>query len=218
MKYKTLLFDLDGTLTDPAQGITNSVRYALQQHGYPIPDADILLSFIGPPLLDSFSALWGTDPRQTRALVDSFRVYFKDRGILENRLYDGIPALLSALRAAGYKLYLATSKPLVFARRVLSDFNIDTYFDGLYGSELDGTRDKKSDVIRYLLQNEKELAAQPLLMIGDRKYDVLGAAELGIPAVGVSYGYGSEGELSDAGAIAVLPTVAALYDYLLKEE
>ncbi|MBQ7377371.1 MAG: HAD hydrolase-like protein, partial [Clostridia bacterium] len=129
-----------------------------------------------------------------------------------------IPALLSALRAAGYKLYLATSKPLVFARRVLSDFNIDTYFDGLYGSELDGTRDKKSDVIRYLLQNEKELAAQPLLMIGDRKYDVLGAAELGIPAVGVSYGYGSEGELSDAGAIAVLPTVAALYDYLLKEE
>ncbi len=218
MKYEALLFDLDGTLTDPAQGITNSVRYALRQHGYPIPDADTLLSFIGPPLVDSFSALCGTDFQKTRALVDSFRVYFKDRGILENRLYDGIPALLAALRASGYKLYVATSKPLVFARRVLSDFHIDTYFNGVYGSELDGTRDKKADVIRYLLENESELAGRPLLMIGDRKYDVLGAAELSIPTVGVSYGYGSQEELLEAGAIAVLPTVAALYDYLRKGE
>ena len=214
-EYTDLLFDLDGTLTDPAEGIIHSILYALREFGYKVPPQSRLLSFIGPPLLDSFSALCGCDRARARELVDSFRVYFKDRGILENRMYDGIPDLLASLKEAGYRIYLATSKPEAFARRVLDGFSLTVYFDGICGSEFDGKRDKKADVIRYLLDTHKIGADRRLLMIGDTKYDALGAAELKIPTVGVSYGYGSATELTAAGAIAVLPSVAALKKYLI---
>ena len=214
-EYTDLLFDLDGTLTDPAEGITNSIRYALRTLGYEIPPQSRLLSFIGPPLLDSFIDLCGCDATRARELVDTFRIYFKDRGILENQMYDGIPDLLASLRAAGYRIYLATSKPEEFARRVLDGFSLTQYFDGICGSEFDGKRDKKAEVIRYLLDSHKIGADRRLLMIGDTEYDVLGAAELSIPTLGVSYGYGSVSELISAGAISVLPSVAALKKYLI---
>lgn len=214
-EYTDLLFDLDGTLTDPAEGITNSVCYALRELGYGIPAREILLSFIGPPLLDSFIAYCKCDGNRARELVDTFRIYFKDRGILENEMYEGIPDLLASLKRAGYGVYLATSKPEEFARRVLDRFDLTRYFDGICGSEFDGKRDKKADVIRYLLASQQIDGSRRLLMIGDRKYDVLGAAELGIPTLGVSYGYGSEDELYLAGAIDVVPDVAALKEFLL---
>ena len=198
MIFDTILFDLDGTLTDPGIGITNSVAYALEQRGMPVPPREKLYRFIGPPLLTEFQTVCGVSESEARLLVEQFRVYFESRGILENRMYDGIPEMLRRLRDCGFRLALATSKPEVFAEQVLERFALRPWFDAVAGSTMDEGRTDKGEVIAYAL---KKLGSpgRPL-MVGDRKHDVLGARANGIPCLGVLYGYGSRQELTEAGA------------------
>ena len=202
-----ILFDLDGTLTDPKEGITKSVQYALDHYGIHVEDLDSLIPFIGPPLMDSFEEFYGFSPRQAREGVQVYREYFTDRGWRENEVFPGIPQMLGKLKAAGKKLYVATSKPEVFALRILDHFGLTEYFDGVGGADLEETRTKKADVIRYTLKKagislEGENREQAV-MVGDREHDILGAKAVGIDSVGVLYGYGSREELTGAGASAL---------------
>lgn len=213
MKYAYIFFDLDGTLTDPALGITNAVMYALRHYGIDVRDRRELYPFIGPPLTDSFERYFGFTHEQAVEAVEVYRVYFRDIGLFENTVYPGIPELLSALTAAGAKLVLATSKPTVFAERILEHFGLRQFFHLVCGSELNGERVEKADVIRYALEKLAVTDQSRVVMVGDRSFDIEGAAACGLSAIGVSYGYGSAEELSDA--IAVVDTVAALHTLLL---
>ncbi len=211
---RTLLFDLDGTLTDPGLGITNSVAYALRCFGIEPPPREQLYPFIGPPLLDSFRNFCGFSDADAHRAVDCYREYYRDRGIFENRLYDGIPELLQALCGAGRRIVLATSKPELFAVQILEHFGIARFFHFTAGALLDETRTRKADVIAHALSIS---GADPseALMIGDREYDVLGAREQGLETVGVLYGYGSRAELERAGAAWLAGSVAELQGLLL---
>lgn len=207
--FDTIFFDLDGTLTDPGIGITNSVAYALAQTGRAVPPREELYAYIGPPLMDQFQSIYGIGEDEARVLTDHFRVYFQDKGILENQLYDGIPEALQALKDLGATLVVATSKPELFAERVLERFDLRKYFTVVAGSTMDERRTNKADVIAYAM----ETLGRPIgkaLMVGDRKHDVLGAKAHGIPTVGALYGYGSREELTEAGAVAIADTVADL--------
>ena len=216
-RYSCIFFDLDGTLTDPGEGITNSVAYALERWGIHVADRRTLYPFIGPPLIDSFERFYGFSPADARAAVDVYREYFTERGIFENELYPGIPALLERLRAAGRKVVMATSKPEPFAVRIAEHFGIAEYFDCIAGASLDEeTRTHKWEVIEYALERLGGPAPSEVLMVGDREHDVLGAARCGIATLGVLYGYGSREELINAGAIAVVGTVEAAGDYILE--
>ena len=199
---KFILFDLDGTLTDPAEGITKSVAYALSAYGIEVTDRSTLNCFIGPPLAESFSVYFGFSETDAKAAVDKYREYFSVTGLFENEVYRGIPEMLSSLREAGHILAVATSKPTVFSDRILERFDLMQYFDYALGSELDGRRINKADVIRECMAH---LGATPenTLMVGDRKHDIIGAKNCGIPAIGVLYGYGDEAELAGAGATAL---------------
>lgn len=212
--YRTLLFDLDGTLTDPGEGITASVAYALACFGITPPPREQLYPFIGPPLHESFQRFYGFTEAQSFEAVERYRDYYRERGIWQNLLYPGIETLLPALREAGCTLVLATSKPEVFAQQILEHFRIAPYFSFVAGSNLDGSRTKKGEVIAYALARS---GAQPekSLMIGDREHDVLGAREQGLPCVGVLYGYGSCDELTAAGAWRLAESVADLGELLL---
>lgn len=202
-KEKTcVLFDLDGTLTDPADGITRSVQHALAAFGLTAPREE-LLDFIGPPLADSFIRRFGFTEVQAAEAIRLYREYFSVQGIYENQVYPGIPELLKKLRAAGKRLFLATSKPEIFARKILVHFGLEDAFEFAGGSTLDSSRVRKGDVIRYVLE-EAGIDAADAVMVGDREHDVLGAAEVGIPCVGVLYGYGSRQELQEASAAAVV--------------
>lgn len=204
---KSILFDLDGTLTDPAEGITKSVAYALSAYGIEVADRSTLNCFIGPPLAESFSVYFDFSDTNAKAAVDKYREYFSVTGLFENEVYPGIPEMLSDLRDAGHVLAVATSKPTVFSDRILERFDLMKYFDYTLGSELDGRRVNKAEVIEEVMTH---LGAAPedTLMIGDRKHDILGAKSCGIPAIGVLYGYGDEAELTSAGA-AVLAACTA---------
>lgn len=215
-----LLFDLDGTLTDPKEGITKSVQYALNHYGIQVEDLEWLIPFIGPPLMDSFQEFYGFSPEQAREGVQVYREYFSERGWRENRVFPGIPSMLEELRAAGKHLYVATSKPEVFALRILKHFDLEQYFDGVGGADLGEKRCRKADVIRYLLEKEgipweRKEERNRILMIGDRKHDVLGAAQLGIDCAGVLYGYGSQEEMEESNAFAIVKTVEDLKNLLL---
>ena len=212
--FDTIFFDLDGTLTDPGEGITNSVAYALRQTGREVPPRSELYSYIGPPLLEQFMNVYGVDETEARAMTDEFRVYFQDRGILENELYAGIPEALQALKEAGATLIVATSKPEVFAERILERFDLRKFFTVVAGSTMDESRTNKADVIAYAMEKLGRPVGKAL-MVGDRKHDVLGAAAHGIPTVGALYGYGSREELMDAGAVAIADTVADLVPVIL---
>ena len=235
-----LLFDLDGTLTDPKEGITKSVQYALRHYGIQVEDLDQLIPFIGPPLMDSFQEYYGFTPEQAKEGVQVYREYFTSKGWQENLVFPGVPEMLKRLKEAGKHLYVATSKPEVFALKILKHFDLEPYFEGVGGADLEEKRCRKADVIRYLLEREgicgtgqdspwqdgaggpepsaegegKEVLGH-ILMVGDRKHDVLGAAQLGIGCVGVDYGYAAPGELEESGAIAVVKTVEELRDLLL---
>ena len=208
MKY--VFFDLDGTLTDPFLGITNSVIYALEKMGYPHGDNGEYRLFIGPPLRESFRLKCGMTAEEAERALALYREYFSPVGIFENRVYDGIPKLLEKLKNDGYTLVLATSKPRIYAGRILEKFGLMKYFSGVFGSELDGTRDRKDEVIAYALET---LGASPgdVVMVGDRLHDVLGAAAHGIKTVGVLYGYGGREELIEAGAAALASDAKELY-------
>lgn len=198
--YQTILFDLDGTLTDPGEGITNSVAYSLRRYGIEVTDRTELYKFIGPPLYQSYMKYYGFDEATAHQAVEFYREYFGPKGLFENEVYPGMPELLSALKAAGKTLLVATSKPEGYARQILEHFDLAKYFDFIGGSTMDGSRIAKGDVIRYTLEQAGVVNDGTLLMIGDREHDVLGAAESGIPAIGVLFGYGSREELTSAGA------------------
>ena len=216
MKHDIILFDLDGTLTDPGEGITNSVAYALRKLGQTPPPRLQLEAYIGPPLVDSFGGLAGLDRPTAELAVKYYREYFAETGIFENELYSGIHDMLSALKAAGATIALATSKPTVFAAKILDHFDLTRYFHQVVGSELDGRRIKKADVISYALELLEVTDKSRVVMIGDREHDTVGATACGVFSVGVTYGYGSRQELMDNGACHIVDSVAELTEYLLK--
>ncbi|MBQ9031572.1 MAG: HAD-IA family hydrolase [Parasporobacterium sp.] len=198
--YTYYLFDLDGTLTDPGEGITNSVMYALRKYGIGVTDRTTLYRFIGPPLVESFMNFYDFPKEQALEAVEYYREYFRDRGIFENRPYDGIAEELADLKAHGKTVALATSKPEEFAVRILKHFDLYPYFDFVAGATMDGSRSRKADVIRYALESLGVEDKSKVLMVGDREQDVLGAAANQIKCAGVLYGYGDYEELSRAGA------------------
>ncbi|MEG3269537.1 HAD family hydrolase [Streptococcus suis] len=215
--YQTILFDLDGTLTDSGQGILNSVAYALEKMGIEEPDTANLNRFIGPPLYESFSRFYQLSPEDTQSAVDAFRVYFKEKGMFENQLYPGIISLLEELRTAGKTLVIATSKPEIFAKQILEHFGIAHYFDVIAGASLDSSRISKADVIGYAI-NQLEAFPKHAVMIGDREHDIEGARRHQLPAIGVLYGYGNKQEFEKVGATMIVETVQDLKKVLLTTE
>ena len=208
------LFDLDGTLTDPAEGITNSVMYALEKYGIRVKDRSELYPFIGPPLADSFKKYFGFSDEQAAQAVEYYREYFRAGGIFENKLYEGIPEMLAALREEGITVALATSKPYEFAVKILEHFDLYQYFDHFGAATMDGRISKKADVIADLLERLGDVDRKDVLMIGDRDQDINGAKANGLRSLGVLWGYGSKEELQGAGADALaaepseIPTIA----------
>ncbi len=200
MGYRYCLFDLDGTLTDPGIGITNSVMYALEKFGIHVSDRAELFSFIGPPLGESFRKQFGFSEEQARQAVEYYREYFRPKGIFENSVYEGIPELLEKLRENHITVALATSKPYEFAVRILEHFELKQYFDYIGGATMDGRISKKADVIAHLLDEFGNVDKAEVLMIGDRAQDVEGARANGLHSAGVLWGYGSAEELQGAGA------------------
>ena len=208
-----LLFDLDGTLTDPMVGITSSVQYALEKFGIRVRYLKELIPFIGPPLAESFQKFYGFSKEDAEKAIQYYREYYAPKGIFENEVYEGIPEMLAHLTEAGFTLLVATSKPTVFARKVLKHFGMEDYFSFVGGSELDGSRTKKAEVISYILKT-CGIEAKEAIMIGDRRHDIEGGKACGLESVGVLYGYGTEQELTEAGADHIIRTVAELEDYL----
>ncbi|OFD44875.1 HAD family hydrolase [Bacillus mycoides] len=214
--YTTFLFDLDGTLTDPKEGIINSVLYALEKIGIEEVNISELDSFIGPPIQQSFVDRYNMNEIEVERAVFYFREYLKQSGLLENKVYDGIGALLQELKDAGNRLFVATSKSTVFAEQVIEHFQLTSFFEEIVGSNLDGTRIKKEEIIAHILQTNEELQKEEMVMIGDRKHDVIGANSNGIASIGVLYGYGNENELSDAGAIHIVKDVEELQSFCIE--
>ncbi len=213
--YNYLLFDLDGTLTNPKEGITKCVQYALQALDIYEPDLDKLVPFIGPPLRQSFLEFYQLEEQQALYAVEKYRERFSTVGLFENFPYPGIAAMLQRLQAQGKILAVASSKPTVFVEQILQKFALDQYFQVILGSNLDGSRVEKQEVIAEALRQLHHPPAEQLLMIGDRKYDVIGAKKLGFPCVGVAFGFAAPGELEESGAIYIAQTVADLQQYLL---
>lgn len=200
-----ILLDLDGTLTDPKVGILTSLQHALEQLGEEVPPMDELGWCIGPPLKDAFAKMFGEDQKERIADgVRHFRERFGDVGLFENEVYPDIPQLLSSLNKLGHTLHIATSKPEVFARRILDHFDLAGPFASIHGSELDGTRSNKGDLIAHILETQS-IDNHRSVMIGDRKHDILGAIDNEVPGLGVLWGYGSREELECAGATACVP-------------
>lgn len=212
--YNYILFDLDGTLTDPAEGITNSVSYALEKFGIIVSDKRELYKFIGPPLVDSFMEYYGFSEEDANKAVAYYREYFKPKGIYENAIYDGTVSLLSELKKQNKTVILATSKPELFAKEILKYFSIDGYFDFVAGATMDKTRNKKSDVIAYALSECEITDLKSCLMVGDRNQDINGARANGIDSVGVLYGYGDRQEHETAGATYIAETVEDILKYI----
>ena len=199
-----LLFDLDGTLTDPFEGITRCIEYALVTLGRPAPERDSLKWCIGPPLQKSLAELLDTeDDRLAQRALALYRERFSSTGLFENTVYNDIPPVLGSLKNLGYDLYVATAKPFVYARQIIEHFDLLPYFTKVYGSELDGTRTDKSDLISYILKQEK-LDPARTVMIGDRKHDIIGAKVNNVSAIGVLWGYGTEQEMAAYGADTIV--------------
>jgi phosphoglycolate phosphatase len=194
---RTIFFDLDGTLTDPMVGITGSIQFAMERLGVDVPEANDLLWCIGPPLLENFQTLVGHD--RAPAAVAHYRERFSSVGLYENTPYAGIHVALSTIRSAGVRLCVASSKPQIYVRQILEHFDLIDYFSDVFGSELNGIRTNKSELLRYAL-TETRIDADAATMVGDRKHDIIGALDNGISAIGVLYGYGSSEELRQAGA------------------
>ncbi len=212
-RYKYVLFDLDGTLDDPFEGITKSVEYAMKKFGVEC-DRQTLGGFIGPPLTDSFIKYFGLSMDEATRAVEYYREYYRPVGIFEINIYDGIKELLEKLQKAGCELILATSKPIVFADMILEKYELKKYFAATFGSELDGTRVKKAEVIAYAYENyvfDKSNA----VMVGDRMHDVEGAHECKIPCIGVTFGYGDRAELEACGAEFIADSIYELYELLM---
>ena len=213
--YDYILFDLDGTLTDPGIGITNSVMYALRKFNINVDNRTDLYKFIGPPLKDSFKEFYRFTDEQSELAVSYYREYFRKQGMLENKVYDGIPELLSLLKENRKTLIVATSKPETFTLEILRHFGLYEYFDFVVGATMDDTRNKKADIIRYALKTCRIADKSYAVMIGDRKHDMIGAKENGLDSIGVLYGYGDEKELADAGATFIAASAAEIENLIL---
>src|SRR5262245_12421661 len=210
-----VLFDLDGTLTDPRESIVPCLKHALRRLERNCPADSELSRFIGPPLQESFGALLhSTDPKDINSAVTLYRQRFSSTGIFENSVYPGIHSALTTLRGSGAALFVATSKPQVFAKRIVEHFGLMYYFRAVYGSELDGTRSNKSDLIAHVLKSES-LSAHATAMVGDRAHDIVGARAHGVFPIGVLWGYGSYNELTTAGATTLCAQPALLHESLL---
>lgn len=215
--YKYILFDLDGTVSDPMVGICTSVQHALAKKGIVVEDIRQLTPFIGPPLRDSFRDFYNISSEDMEIVIGYYRERFSTVGLFENDLYEGMEELLKALKADGRKLALSSSKPRVFVKKILDHFNISQYFDVIMGSELDGTRENKYEIIEEsvrLLFADGPRDLSECVMIGDRKFDIEAAIKFGMPNIAVSYGYGSVEELTLAGANVICHSVAELTDEL----
>ena len=215
MKYTTVLFDLDGTLVDSGIGVTNAAAYAIEKLGKTPPSRQELFKFIGPPLPHSFRDFCGFDNSTTDLAVEYFREYYADKGILECTMYNGVLELMQSLKQKGYELGLATSKPDMFATRVVENKGILPYLDFLAGASTDEkTRATKDAVIEYALSLTKEKDRRKILMVGDRHFDVNGAKAFGIDTAGVTFGYGSPEELKEAGAKYIVNSMQELDNLL----
>ncbi|MCB0113260.1 MAG: HAD family hydrolase [Caldilineaceae bacterium] len=205
-----LLFDLDGTLTEPKTGITRCIQYALERLGQTPPSEAELVPYIGPPLSQTFASFLGNDdPARVAQAVTLYRERFAEVGMYENDIFDGMDETLASFVDDGHRLFLATSKPRFFAEKILEHFDLARHFEAIHGAEMDGTRQDKAELIAYVLQTE-ELSAAQTAMIGDRKHDILGAVANGVTAIGVLWGYGSAEELAGAGATYLVTDQAAL--------
>ncbi len=211
MQYSCVLLDLDGTLTDSSAGITRSANYALQSFGIRVEDWQTRLRcFIGPPLPESFQTFYGFSPEKARQATQKYRERYNTVGLYENSLYPGVVDLLEHLREQGRTLLLATGKPTPTTREILDHFQITRYFDVIAGSEFDGTRENKDEVIEYALALAGIKDRSHAVMVGDRRHDVIGAKAAAIPCIGVLYGFGTRPELEQAGADWICSTVADL--------
>ncbi len=212
--YNIFLFDLDGTLTDPGEGITNSVAYALNKFGIEVIDKTTLYNFIGPPLVDSFMKYYGFNKEDALLAVDYYREYFGVTGIFENQVFDGIPELLEGIKKSGRKISLATSKPEQYAVRILEHFDLLKYFDFVGAATMDETRSKKADVIKYTLDSLGVVDKSNVVMVGDRHHDIKGAVQNGLDSIGVLFGYGNQEELEIAGATYIAETVNDILKFI----
>jgi len=210
-RYNVILFDLDGTISDPKEGIVNSIKYALSKFGIQEDDDKFLEKFIGPSLYDAFRDFYFFEGKELYTVVELYREYFSEFGMYQNKLYPGMRGLLDNLYDANKKLILATSKPAVFAREIVDYFELQKYFGEIFGSNLDGTKVSKAELIELALQRSND---NPV-MIGDRKYDIIGAKENGISSIGVLYGYGSKEELSACEPDYLVESVDELKNVLL---
>lgn len=213
-KYRYFLMDLDGTISNPKEGVTKAVAYALKSYGIIENDLNKLCKFIGPPLTDSFRQYYGFAEEQSQEAILKFREYYTDRGIYENFLYDGIENLLMSVTLAGGKVILATSKPEIYAKKILKRFSIHKYFSFVAGSNMDLTRYKKGEVIEYALKS-MNIDAKEAVMIGDREHDITGAKENNLDSIGVLYGFGDKEELTVAGVSYTSNTIDSLTKLLL---
>ncbi len=216
--YDLILFDLDGTVTDSAPGIVNSVIYALRHMGVTEYEPAALLAFVGPPLSESFRKFFGFTEAQITQAIAYYREYYAEKGILENTVYAGVEPLLLDLKSKGFLCCLATSKPEQFAHRILSHFQLEQYFDFVGGATMDHRRSKKADVIDYVLTAFPSYPKDRIVMVGDRDQDVIGANRIGIHSIGVLYGYGSEQELLQAGATHLAKTPTEILQILTTKE
>lgn len=214
-KYNTILFDLDGTLTDSSPGIINSIKYALNELGKEIPDEAAFQKFLGPPLIYSFKNFCGFDDELANRAVKLYRQRYDKYCDIENALYDGICDTLDRLCSADKRLIVATSKPDIYAKRIVSHFGLDKYFDAVCGATLDESRNTKTMVIKYALGSCNVTDLEHTLMVGDRKHDIEGAANVGIDSIGVLYGYGDLSELKTAGANYIASSVSEIADIIL---
>ncbi len=215
MKYQTIFFDLDGTLTDSFEGIAKSVQYALSHFGIQVNDLHELRCFIGPSLYDSFREFYQMDHETATLAVEKYRERFRDTGIYENKLYKGVASMLKTLCGAGFTLCVASAKPEVFVKRILEYFQISQYFDFAAGSLLDNTRKEKADVIRHILSQKQIADPSSVLMVGDRKHDAEGAQQTGLSFCGVLYGFGSREELAAYPHVYLAQSPQELQEFLL---
>ncbi len=215
MHYKAILFDLDGTLSDSKLGITKSIQFALKKFDIEAT-LETLEKFVGPPLHESFKLYYGFDSDKVTEAVSYFRSYFAEFGIYENKPYEGVLSLVQNLYKRGVPLYVATSKPTVYAQKILEKDQLAPYFKAIVGSELDGRRSQKREVIAHLIESES-LKSEELLMVGDRKHDLLGATDNHVDAVGILYGYGHYEELAACNPVKIVATVSELEAFLLMQ-
>lgn len=214
IRFKYVFFDLDGTITDTKEGIINSIFHSLKYYpSIKLPKQEELYSFIGPPLAASYEKFFGMDAQTARQAVEYYREYYRPTGVFECVLYDGIHRLLEDLHKIGAKIFLATSKPEIFAKKSLERFGISKYFEGIFGSTLDGSRVEKSDIIKYVISHIPDFQPSEAVMIGDTVYDIEGAKENSLKSIAVTYGYGKDEDLKSADYIC--SSASEIFDLLV---